>query len=114
MAELAAVAVLEQRPQLLQHARAIELLRRTRVGVRERHVGRVAWLDRERHADDLRLHVVERGRLGVEGKQVGGAKRVEPAREMFLRQDQFVVPSRRPLLLLYLSRIRGRGRAQRG
>jgi hypothetical protein len=57
---------------------APELLRGARVGVRERHVGCVAGLYAERHAHDLRLHVVERGGFGVEGEELRSAEALQP------------------------------------
>ena len=76
--DLAVVPALEERPQLVEHLVARQLVGRARVVVRERHVGRAARLDRHRYADEFGGHVVETGRLGVEGHEVGGHDRLEP------------------------------------
>ena len=95
MAQFAATLVLEQRLQQLQHLGAVQLIRRAGIGVRERHVGRRAGLDRERHADDLGLHVIERRRFRVEGEDVCGAQCLEPAVEVFPFEHELVVAARR-------------------
>jgi hypothetical protein len=53
VAELGAMLVGEQRPQEPQDFVAVQLVRRARVSVRERHVGRATRFDRERDADDF-------------------------------------------------------------
>ena len=57
----------------------------------QRHVGGDAALEAERHADDLGLHVVEAGGLGVEGEQIATAQRIEPPLEVLPARDAFVV-----------------------
>ena len=59
MSHLRPGRVLEQRFECRQHLRPIELVRRSRVVMAERHVGRFPRGDRERQADDARLHVIE-------------------------------------------------------
>ncbi len=72
--ELGVRRILQQRPQRLEHARALELRGRAGIVVRQRHIGRMARLDAEGDADDLRAHVVEAGGLGIEREQLGGAR----------------------------------------
>ena len=60
---------------------SVQLVRRARVVVREREVGGLAGLDAEGDADDFGLHVVEAGRLGVEGEERRFVERVEPCVE---------------------------------
>ena len=69
VADLAARRILEHRLQRREHALAVQLLGRAGIVVAQRHVGRDAGLDAEGDADDLGLHVVEAGGLGVEGEQ---------------------------------------------
>ena len=48
----------------------------------ERHVAGPAGRDRQREADELGLHRVEAGRLGVEGETAGGASLRDPRFEL--------------------------------
>ena len=78
MAEFRLGHVLEHGLQCRQHLVAIELMRRARVVVPERHVRCLARRNREGHPDDLRSHVVQTVGLGIErnerrGLQVSGA-----------------------------------------
>ncbi len=90
--------VLEQRLQkverlaqrnLGQHVAAeVELGRGATMG--ERHVGGLARRDRQREADELGLHRVDRRRLGVEGDTAGGASVHDPSREAVGRRHRLV------------------------
>jgi len=62
----------QPRLQARQHLVARQLLGRVAVAVGQRDVGGFAGLDAERHADDLRQHLVERTGLSVHGHQLGG------------------------------------------
>ena len=68
VADLGSIRILEQRAQCLQHGVAIKLLGRAFVAMCQGHVGAVAGLDRERHAHDFGVHVVEACGLRVEGE----------------------------------------------
>ena len=91
VAELRASGVLEQRLQSAEDPAAIELVRRTGTGVRERHVSGATGLHTERDADDFRLHVVERSRLGIEGDQFRCLELPDPALEGRLVENQLVL-----------------------
>ena len=90
--ELAALGILEDGLERLEHAGAVELLRHARIRVGEGHVRGDARLDAAGHADDLGAHVVEARRLGVEGEELRGAERREPALEVLPAGDGFVAP----------------------
>ncbi len=65
VAELRALRIFEERLQGFEHAFPIQLFGRAGIAVTHRHIRGDAGLGGERHADDLRLHVVEaRGRGG--------------------------------------------------
>ncbi len=98
-ADLGVLRVLEQRAQHGQHPVAIELLGRARIAVRQRHVDAAPGLDAEGHAHDLRLHVVEAGGLGVEGKQRRARQALAPGEKLGPLRDRRV---------LALDRIRSR------
>ena len=49
---------------------AVELLGRARIVVRQRHIGGHARLDAEGDADDLRVHIIQTGGLGVEREEL--------------------------------------------
>ena len=91
VSDLAVRLALEQRLQGREHPRALELVGRARVDVRERHVGGRSRLERERDADDLGVHVVEARGLGVEGEQLRLAQALEPALEILPARDCLVV-----------------------
>ncbi len=99
MADLRAVRVLEQRLELRERLLAVELVRCAGVIVGERQVGRVAGLDAERHADDLGLHVIEAGRLGVEGEERRLLKPCKPGGKLLLGRDRLVMALRRVVVL---------------
>ncbi|MNE06127.1 hypothetical protein D3C80_987080 [compost metagenome] len=61
--------VLQQRLERQQHAVAVELLGHAHVGMGQRHISAFMGLDRERHADQLRLLGIEPGGFGVESEQ---------------------------------------------
>src|SRR6266571_2815698 len=58
-----------------------QLLRRPRVVVRKRKIGRTARDHGKRHAHELRLHRIEARRLGVEGHELGRFEVLQPAPE---------------------------------
>ena len=93
--DLAVVPALEERPQLVAHLVARQLVGRAGVVVRERHVGRAARLDRHGDADQFGGHVVEAGRLGIESHEPGGRDLLEPGVERFPVEHRFVIPLRR-------------------
>ena len=73
--------ILEPGFEFPEHLIAIELIRRTRVIVRERDVCCLAGLDGQRDTNNFRFHVVEAGRLGVECGEVSSPDRLMPAIE---------------------------------
>ena len=91
--DLGARRVLEQGLQCRQHAIPVELRRRAGIVVRERQIGGVSGFAAERHADDLGLHVVERGRLGVEGHEWRPPKPFEPLLERRLGHHRLIPPN---------------------
>ncbi len=91
LAELAPLRVLENRPQHCEHGFARQLRRRAGIVVTERDVAGRFRLHRERQADDLGAHRIERGRLAVEGDQLRVAQFRGPRVEPFRRGDEFVV-----------------------
>ena len=90
MADLGRALRFEQRLEPRQHGVAVELLRRAHIVVSERHIGRTARLDAERHADDARLQVIERSGLGVEGEERALRERLQPASERSFIEHDFV------------------------
>ena len=82
--------VLEQGPECTQHHVTVELVGHPGVVMRQRHVGGPAGLDRERYANDTRLHVIEAGGLGIDADQAGVPQRLQPAIETVLIQHRFV------------------------
>ena len=69
MSEFWPVSVLEHRLECREHLFTIELLRSSRIVVAERHVCRFPRRDRERQADDARLHVIEAVGFRIEGNE---------------------------------------------
>ena len=92
--ELRGMPVLEPWPEPRQDFVEVELLRRASVAMRERQIGGVPGLDRERDADQPRLQRVETGRFGVDRYQRGGGELLQPLVELVDAQDRFVVPPR--------------------
>ena len=78
LAELGVLVRLQPGAELLQHLGQGQLRRHVRTAVRQRQVGGLARLDRERHPDQLRRHRVEAGGLGVEGGERGGGDLRQP------------------------------------
>ena len=66
MSQLRSGGVLKQRFECRKHRFPIELLRSSRVIMAERHVCRFPRRDRERQADDARLHIIEAVGFGIE------------------------------------------------
>jgi hypothetical protein len=91
VAEFRALWILEQRPQPLEHHRASELIGCAGVRMSQRNVGGTARLDAHGHADDGRLHVVERGGLGVEAERFRLLQLLEPLLELLLAEYGLVV-----------------------
>ncbi len=88
------LSTFQQRTQFFQHRVPLELRRRSRVVVRQRHVGRLAFRHRERDADDARGHVIQAGGLGVEGELAGRLEHVQPGRETAPHRARFHRPAR--------------------
>ncbi len=59
--------------------------------MRQRQVGGVVRDDRERDADQLRVHHVEAGSLGIHADQFGGEQFFQPGVELGVGEDGFVV-----------------------
>ena len=95
LSHLAPVRVFQQGFQPLQCGIAVKLLGRSHVIVGQRQVGRLAGFDREGHTHNFGIAVAEAGGLGIEGEQLGGFQPGEPAVQLGLRQEGFVVPFRR-------------------
>ena len=68
--DLGALRVLQQGLQHAQHLIAIQLRRRAQIIVGQWHIGGLTGLYRKGNAHHLRLHIIEAGGLGVEGKQL--------------------------------------------
>ncbi len=82
LADLPALGTLQPGLQLRQHLVARQLLGRVGAAMRDRDVGRAAGLGRQRDADDLRNHRIERGGFGVEGGQLGRLDLRQPGVEL--------------------------------
>jgi len=93
LADLGVLGTFQQRLEAGQHGGAVELVRHAGVAVRERDVDRLAGLDGEGDADDLRLHGVEAGGLGIEGDQLGLFEALEPVAQGPLVQNGAISPS---------------------
>ena len=90
LADLGLGRVFENRLERAQHGVAVQLRRHAHVGVGQRHVGGLARLDGEGHADHLGLLRIETGGLGVEGDQLGGFQLFQPGVEARLLQHRLV------------------------
>jgi hypothetical protein len=66
MAELGLRSILEHGLEGCQHLVAIELIRRAGVVVSQRHVRSFTRRHCERHADNLRAHIVQAVGFGIE------------------------------------------------
>ncbi|MCY1511959.1 hypothetical protein D9M68_464030 [compost metagenome] len=91
LAELLLVGVLEPGLEPGEHLVDGQLRGRVGVVVRERNVGRFARRDAEADAHDLRDHFVERGGLGVDGREFGGLEFGEPGVELRPLHDRVVL-----------------------
>ncbi len=96
LADLAADLVLQPQPHARQHG----LARQLRGGIQPRHVGpamrdrdvaRPARLHRQRDADQLRQHRVDRRRLGIDADELGRVQQPHPRFELRLGGDGFVL-----------------------
>ncbi|CRI63432.1 hypothetical protein THIOKS11320081 [Thiocapsa sp. KS1] len=94
LADLVTLGVLQQGFQPFEHLQAIQLIRRAGVDMGDRDIGRRARLDGHREADQLRAHVVEVGRFGIEGEQLGGLELCDPGIEGVSGEDDLVVLAR--------------------
>ena len=81
LADLGRAFRFEDRAELPEHHLGRELGRRARVVVPEGNVGGTPGLDRERHPDQVRAHVVEARGLGVERDRVRRAEALDPGVE---------------------------------
>ncbi len=72
MAHLGALGIFEQRLESSEYLVAIQLVGGARIVVGDRHISSDAGGGRKRHADDLRLHVVQARRFSVEREELGG------------------------------------------
>ena len=91
MSEFGFGEVLQYRFQRGQHSVSIELLRRSGVIVPERHVRSFPWSNREGHAHDAGLHVVEAIGFSIERNERRDGKFREPRVKCRLRQDLLIV-----------------------
>jgi hypothetical protein len=85
------------KPRFEARKRRIErqLIGRTRIPVRERYVARAPRLDREREADDPRLHRIGARRFRVEHDQLGALDRLDPPLERGFVENRLVVTRNR-------------------
>ncbi|MNZ45821.1 hypothetical protein D3C78_634850 [compost metagenome] len=88
---LEAGRIFQQRLELAQHLLFGQLGWSPQIVVAEGNIGRLARLDGERHANHSRLHIVETGSLGVEGKQGRRFQQCQPVVELGLLQNAAVV-----------------------
>ena len=68
-----------------------QLIRRSRVAVRQRDVAGLERLDRQRQADQSRRERIERGRLGVDAREFGRADPAQPVLQLLARQHRLVL-----------------------
>ena len=68
LAHLGSLGIFQQWLQRLEHRVTTQLIRRARIIMGEGHVGGGTGLNRKRHANHFRDHVIEARRLGVKGK----------------------------------------------
>ena len=59
--------------------------------MRQRQIGGLVRLDRERHADQLRVHHVQSGGFGIYTDQIGGEDFIQPGIELRFGQYRFVM-----------------------
>ena len=85
--QLGPVTVFEQGLQQTQGFVPVQLCRRPGVIVCQRQIGCPVRADSERNPDDFGLDIIKTGGLGIEGKQGGGFKDLDPFREFGPGQD---------------------------
>ncbi len=91
LAKLLLLRVLQPGLHAGQHFLPRQLLGRVAVVVGQRYVGGLARLDAERHADDLRTHLVQRAGLRVNGSQLACFKPRHPVVELRPGEDGVVL-----------------------
>ena len=118
LADLRMARRLQPWAQLLEHALQPELLRRPRVAVRERDVAGLVLRDRQRNADQARLHRIERRGLRVQARQWRGLDPRDPLVQLLFGQYRLVAHGRRRvqrrLARLRAARFGGRARVRAG
>src|SRR5450756_2217471 len=77
--------------ELMQGMRAIELIRRAGIDMRQRQIGCMVRRDSERHADQLRVHHIQSGGFGIHADQFGGEYFFQPCVELRFGQYRFIV-----------------------
>ena len=73
--------------------RAIELIRRAGIDMRQRQIGCMVRRDSERHADQLRVHHIQSGGFGIHADQFGGEYFFQPCVELRFGQYRFIAVS---------------------
>ena len=92
LADLADLAVLQQRLKRTQHLVFTQLLRSADIVMSERYIGGLSFFDREGHADHAGIHVIQAGGLGIEGKAACLLELFQPADECFFIEYRFILP----------------------
>ena len=91
LADLGLRRILQQRLERAKHGIKLELLRHTHIGMTQRHIGRLARLDGERHADQLGALSIDAGGFGIEGEALGVLQALEPGIELGRIEDRGVL-----------------------
>ncbi len=91
LADLGLRRILQQRLERAKHGIQLELLRHTHIGMAQRHIGRLARLDGERHADQLGALSIDAGGFGIEGEALGVLQALEPGIELGRIEDRCVL-----------------------
>ena len=92
----------QQRAQFFQHLAARDLLRRPVIIMGNGHIGRFAGPHGKRQAHQFRAHIIQAGGFRIEGKNVRPGQLVDPAFQVFDRQNRFIVFLRSANLFLGL------------
>ena len=87
--------VLQPRFQHRQHGVEMQLVGRRGAAMAKRNVGGFVRRDGNRDADQLRLHRIEAGRLGVDGDELGRFDFRDPGAQRVFIEDGVVITRRR-------------------